>query len=201
MLCSTMICSYKRPDGLEKAIRSILSRCETPREVEILVRFSEADPDSIAQSGRFTALGEALRSTVRVFTGPHLGGYQDIGLHFTTLARETRGKWVHIFDDDMTLEGRRPWDALLRQAPERHLVLCERYTLGASHYDRGSCDGSGIGWWVPRDCWREYGEETIGFPPDLWMRQLLVTQNQWPIHHLRGYTLNHQWMRPKDGDR
>ena len=194
--CTTMICSYKRPRLLLNAIQSIRDTSSNPKEHEVLVRLSDADPESQIQKRTLMCVFK----NIRVFIGPHMEGYTSLGDYFTEMAKYATGKWLHIFDDDMTLEGN-DWDGKLRGAPDRCLALCQIYRLGGTQYGPGSCDGPGIAWWVQRSLLNEVGGGQIGNPPDTWVRDLLVNRNGWPIHHLQDIILNHAWQRPTDGDR
>lgn len=192
MFCSTLIASYKRSDLLVHAIESLRATAETPAEHEVLVRLSNKDPEA----PNTTASLKKQFSNVLVLIGDHLNGYASLGDYFTELAEYATGQWVNIFDDDMTLEGVN-WDEKLHAVPDKSFVVCERYRLDTSDYLHG-CDGPGIAWFVPRDCWKHYGEDAIGNPPDTWMKHLLVDQNGWQNYRLPGITLNHQRMHDKD---
>lgn len=194
IFCTTMLASYKRPLLLMKAIDSLNSRADQSA-YRIIVRLSYQDPDAKLQAEQILD----THKNVTVLIGPHLF-YEGLGDYFTRMSQLATGKWLHIFDDDMTMDGGSWWDEL-KKAPDRALVLCERYRCGGSEYGVGSCDGSGIGWFIPNGCWREIGANKIEHPPDIFMKNLLVGANGWPIHHLKGVLLNHQWQRPIDGNR
>lgn len=189
-----MICSYKRPDLLLKAIESLRASAD-PDNFEILIRFSDADKESIKRRKEFESI-----KNVRVFVGPQGNGYSDLGLSFTKLAKHAKGEWCSIFDDDMTIEGGR-WDLELEKVEKPAMALCEFYTLGPSKYGSGACDGPGIGWFLPTRSWEKLGCKRIEEPPDTAMKKLLVDHHKWPIVWLKGITLNHQWQRPTDGNR
>lgn len=193
ILCTTMVSSYKRPRLLLHALES-LAECADSSQYQLIIQVFREDPSHewVAEEIR------EKHTNAVVIIGTHVG-YNAIGDYFTDMSEVAKGKWLHIFDDDMTMEG--DWWSELKKAPDDHMVLCEYYTCGGSGYDAGSCDGSGIAWFIPNGCWKTLGETGIGMPPDAWMRDLLVDRNGWPIHHLKDIRLNHQWQRPLDGNR
>lgn len=190
-----MIASYRRPKLLQKSIRSILDTAKHPDRHEIIVRLSQDDPEAEIQKTQLSKLHQRLE----VLIGPQLKGFDSLGEYFTDMATHCSGRWHHIWDDDMTIEGR-DWDEQLEGINENAFVLCQHYVNGPNLYANGGCDGPGIGWFVPAYAWQKW-EPAIGMPPDTMMRQLLVDRQGWPIRHLKNITLNHQWVSPSHRDK
>jgi hypothetical protein len=195
ILTSTMIPSYKRPALLIGAIDSFRKTATNPDQHEAIVRLSEKDP----QAERTQKALHAMFDNCQVIIGKQMGGYVALGLYYTEMLPLVNGEWINIWDDDMTIEGV-GWDEKLKKAPHRSMVVCERYQLGPNIYDPGSLDGSGTGWFFHYKTWQEVGEKEVGYPPDGYGVNL-SRRLSWPAHRLEGTILNHQWQRPKDGDR
>jgi hypothetical protein len=195
ILTTTMIPSFKRAGLLIQAIDSFRKTADKPEQHEVVVRLSSADP----QANKTKEALHALFDNCQVMIGRQMGGYVALGLYYTEMLPLCSGEWINIWDDDMTIEGQ-GWDTKLKDAPKQSMVVCERYQLGPSLYDPGSCDGSGTGWFAHHETWKASGEREIGYPPDSYMVNT-ARKNNWPAYRLRGTILNHQWQRPKDGDR
>lgn len=186
MLCSVLIASRKRPDGLHKSIQSLYDTAK-PENFEVLVRLDDDDDKTLDRLSEFEHYGN-----VRILIGPHLNGRESTGTFLNELARLASGDWIYITNDDMLMLGS-GWDEQLKAVPKSgYVVHPEFYWLGDTLHGSGSCGV--IAPFVPNKCWEQYGLSEIGGggSADDWLTEFLVNTKGWQPWLLKGITCKHE---------
>lgn len=106
MLCSFLLPSRGRPDGLLAAIRSINDTATRLDSVELLVKFDKDDDVSLS---RMAELKDAANFRVRFIVHDRLGGYVHLHIFVSQMAEMSMGRWLWLFNDDATV-GTKGWD-------------------------------------------------------------------------------------------
>jgi len=173
-----------RPVKLKRAIESIRATADNPDQIEILVRLHSDDANSVPF---FHTDGN-----LRVFVGPP-EKYKNLHKMYDMLAKEAKGRWVWILNDDMEFRGK-GWDTQLA-AMKDGLVQPETNRLNTSTYTHNQ-DGPFP--CVPNQCWTKYGHTELGDGAcvDQWLFGLLVRQAGWPVYFLNGIEIWHD----REGD-
>lgn len=184
MLCSVLIASRHRPDGLHKNIQS-LHATANPENFDVWIRLDDDDAETISRLPEFERYGN-----VHHLIGPRLNNYFSIGKFCSEIADLAAGEWVMITDDDALMLGS-GWDEQLKAVPKTGYVAHpEFYWLDTSEYGSGSCGP--VAAFVPNGCWKQYGFPDIGEPPDHWLNSLLVIAKGWKVWLLKGITHKHE---------
>jgi len=107
-LVSVLLPSRGRPQGLFHAVSSLITRCNDPKSIEILLRLDDDDAESQkAVECMNRVFGDTVK--IRCITGPRGGGYRDFHIFVEELCAVARGDFLLLFNDDtvMDTEG---WD-------------------------------------------------------------------------------------------
>jgi hypothetical protein len=187
MLCSVLLPSRARPEGLLRAVRSLYDCAADPTSFEILVRLDDDD----------LMIVPVLPPNARVIWGDRLRGYRTLNLVYSELASVARGDWVWIFNDDCYVTGER-WDEKLAGIGDGFIVQPEIDQNGGSSYHRHE---GGPFPCVPNNSWAWHADPlqrhwAIGDPVDIWLDDVLRKQRGWKTAWLPGITIVHE--RPSD---
>jgi hypothetical protein len=180
IVCSVIIPSRNRPDGLLKAIHSINSTVHNPSSIEILVGLDDDDLVSTSRVEEFEAI-----DNVTVFVWPR-AWLEMISL----LCRMATGDWIVILNDDATIEAEGiKWDLQLAGMPTTGFVLQpEIYRLNESRYPNATRTGFP---WFPNRCWEAFKcGDFIPYPADYAVCDL-ADKHGWEIRFLKGVTVFH----------
>lgn len=188
-LCSFLIPSRGRPDGLRRAIQS-LHESATSDRWEALVRLDDCDPlkdDAIAHVKE--------SPNARYIVGERLFGYRSMGRFIQDLCDIAQGKWCSMLDDDCALKG--DWFHELQVVPcGRDYCFTQFYELGqTAHHEQKWVQPYNyqVGWFVPTNIWKQFGtphlEQSAG-PLDCWFVSLAV-RHVFAIHRLEGVSYCH----------
>lgn len=188
-LVSILIPSRGRPEGFNKAVRSIRETASDMSRVEILARLDHCDP---------RLADYRFGSDIHVRIGVRGRGYPDLNLWYTELDKMASGLFCWMLNDDVTIEGN-GWDGQILQAAasiqrkQSQIMRPEFNVLGQSHYREDSYTPFPL---TPREWYRGFGYPFWPHPPDTAATEICVKQNLWPEITLKGITVNHQ--RPDD---
>jgi len=185
MICSVLIPTRRRPDGLHKAIKALHATAK-PENFDVWLRIDYDDEETLSRLREFEAYGN-----VHPVIGPRLTGYMSNGEFVTELAELAKGEWVYFTDDDGFLIGN-GWDEQLKSVPKHGFIVHpEFYWLGATAYgNSGSCGV--VAAFAPNGCWKEYGEKGLQSPTDAWLDSVMVDRNGWKKWLLKGITWKHE---------
>lgn len=149
------------------------------KDYEFVVRMHRDDGDAIS------AIPGLLYQypNLRIIIGENLKGFESLGTFFQECSAIAQGHFVWMVSDDEIIEG--PWFEMLSQAPKRAFIKPENYTLNLSKYNHCADCGTLI---VPRECWKEYAVTQLPPIVDLALYELLVKNNGWTLHYLKGVT-------------
>lgn len=101
-MISILLPTRKRPKGLREAIESLYSLAHKPDSLETILRVDNNDPtDYSAYRNRGN----------RVIVGERWG-YKNMHLYYDEVSRAATGRWLLMWNDDMTMLTK-DWDALL----------------------------------------------------------------------------------------
>jgi hypothetical protein len=182
LLCTVMVPSRKRPDGLIRVVNSITASADRG-DYEVLVRVDEDDHVSIA-------LKEQLESNphVKVSVGKRLGYDRlDTG-YYTELAKAGGGRWVWIMNDDMVVSG--PWCSELIKVP-----LSGFYGQPGTHQLNKSAYGNDTRSGCPlfvQGCWEFAGWDCIPMKAD-YILTAKLEELGWHAAFLNHVKVWHDW--------
>lgn len=117
-------------DRLPDCIRSIVNSCKDQGNVEILLRVTDTDSQTVRSINQLERLGN-----VRSVIGPRKRGYDSLTEYHDEIVSISTGEWLWQWNDDvmMLTDG---WDELLRGLNPDSLYLPEFHKLGLSTYPR-----------------------------------------------------------------
>lgn len=193
IICSVVIPSRSRPDGLLKAIKSIVDTTYNPAKVEILIGLDDDDAVSLPRTAEFEHF-----SSVVVYVWPRAWLAM-----IEALCHLAKGKWIVILNDDATIEavpGSMPWDVQLINAPVSGVVYQpEIYRLNESRYPYATRTGFP---WFPNKCWEVFGcsNNFLPHPCDYEVCNL-AEKHGWEIRFLKGITVYHDRKEPTAASR
>lgn len=181
MICSLLLPTRGRPDGLRKTLESYYVGVPEG-SIETLLAVDTDDEATI----KTACWLQETYPNVRTFIGDRMRGYLDLHLRVNDLNREAKGYWIWIANDDAVLSGTR-WVEKLAMCPDGcvHPEFCE---LGGSLYLRDANGGFPV---VPRSFWEKYGYGAIHPPIDIFFNDLCRKQHL-PFSFLDGITVSHQ---------
>lgn len=166
---SFILCSRKRPERLLKFISSVYETADTPDEIEILIKFDDDDLESISNIEKYNKY-----PNVRIFIGPRLTGYDSIEIFLNKMSNDTSAHWISFANDDTYLIGK-GWDTQLKNIKEKKCrVYPNKHQLVDSIYEE---NGGTPFYFVPNQCWKQYGVENITHPFDTILYNILVSNN------------------------
>jgi UDPglucose 6-dehydrogenase len=180
LICSVIIPSRGRPDGLLRAIHAVFETGKTGR-VDVRVRLDTDDEITIARLGEIECI-----PNVHITFGPRLG-YGGLNILYTQLAEESPAKWIWIGNDDAFIyqePGTEPWDIQLEKLPlEGFIVQPEHDQFNTSKYSR--CAGGPFPV-VPNGSWAKVASRIIPDPVDTQLHSILAIENKWNTYFLNG---------------
>ncbi len=179
MICTVIIPSRGRPNGLCKALHSLTRSVTQILEIEILVRIDEDDQKSLDRAIDFESYPQT-----KVFIGKRKV-LDDLNRE---MIRHAKGDWILFFNDDAEVIGS-GWDTLLMGFPKKGIVFQpEVYQLNASIYHRATRTGFPV---FPNGCWKDFGhDEFIPHPCDYAVCDL-AEKHGWKIGFLSGINFYH----------
>lgn len=182
MICSVLIPTRKRVDRLIECINSIRETSNI-YEVEILLRIDDDDTETISV---FHSLRDP--NCICIIRPRGKLGYFSNADYYNELADISKGDWIWIMNDDITVLGA-GWDEQLKSIPtEGFIVHAEFHKLNNSLYVN---DADGVAPIVPRGCWAKLGYDKIPYPPDAALNQM-CRNNGWVSKFLTGITVHHK---------
>jgi glycosyltransferase involved in cell wall biosynthesis len=184
LLCTIMIPSRKRPDGLDRCITSVVETASDEGNYEILVRIDDDDDTNSEVIEKYKD-----HPIVKITTGPRLGYDQlDTG-YYTQLANSGRGKWCWIVNDDMVFitEPGVKWDRAMKHVPPSHIIQPEIHGLRQSKYAYDNRTGSPC---FQNGCWIQAGWPHIPPKADYVLTQKLEEMG-WKPWFISGLTIWH----------
>lgn len=152
-----------------------------PSEIEIIVRLSSDDADTIK------VLPAVRQRACRVIVGEPVIGYHNHPRAIDEALAATKAPWVVGFTDDSVVRGGGWVDFLKTQPSDGVIVLPEWHRLGNCTYHH---DYTTPVMFIPRDCWKRLGQESVGLPPDACLFQLLRGHG-WRTVFIPGFTWHH----------
>lgn len=184
-LVSAIIPTRKRVPRLMVTLDSLIRQADDPSCLEIVLKVDEDDE----QTRRYAPSIHAAGATINIVISPRGRGYVEMGRFVTEACAAATGQWCFLIDDDSWIIGK-GWDTLLKAVPiENCVASCEFYHLGKSHYGSGSCGPVGL--FFPNGSWKKYGVAEIPSPADECLRSLLVDQQGYKVHLLKGIIYHH----------
>lgn len=183
-ICSVLIPSRSRPDGLIRAIKSVLETVHDPDSIEILIGLDDDDLESYKRLKEIES-----QPQVKVFIWPRAWLKM-----IADLANLAVGRWIVILNDDATIEGQ-GWDTQLEAAPLTGVVFQpEIYRLNESRYPYATRTGFP---WFPNKCWEVFGcsNNFLPHPCDYEVCNLAEDRG-WKIQFLKGITVYHDRKEP-----
>lgn len=178
-LCSFLIPSRGRPDGLHRSIRSIISYSKTPINIEFVIWFDDDDSVSVTRSEEFQAY-----SNTHIITGKRAPVYEIVS-HLLTMVT---GQWVCMFNDDAYFMGQ-DWDKAVMSFPTRGVILQpEMYQLNESEYRHATRTGFPF---FPNKIWNEPGFGGFIHRPNDHELCDMAERSGWKIDFIKGLTIVH----------
>lgn len=179
MNISFTIPSRGRPDGLHRAIHSIISYAKDPINIEFVIWFDDDDAVSLIRSEEFEAY-----SNTHIITGKRAPVYE-IASHLLTMAT---GQWVCMFNDDAYFIGQ-DWDKTVMSFPTRGVILQpEMYQLNESEYRNAPITGFPF---FPNKIWNEPGFGGFNVQPNDSEICVMAHRSGWKIDFINGLTIVH----------
>jgi len=90
------------------AVSSLITRCDDPKSIEILLRLDDDDAESQkAVECMNLVFGDTVK--IHAITGPRGGGYRDFHIFVEELCAVARGDFLLLFNDDAVMDTER-WD-------------------------------------------------------------------------------------------
>ena len=183
MICSILLPTRGRPERLKECVRSLAS-CGSTGEFDVL--FAVDDDDM--ESARAASYMSDLLPNFTVFQSPRGRGWHDLNLRYSYLADQSAAQWVWMMNDDCLVSGG-DWVSLLKNYPTTGFIIHpEFHRLGKSVYQRDETGAFPI---VPNQCWKMFGFETIGDPPDKFLNEICRDRG-WRTGFLDGIEISHQ---------
>lgn len=181
-LCSVIIPSRGRPEGLVTAIRSITRNADQPGNIEVLVGLDEDDSESLPWIERIESYPN---------TTVYVGKREPVCFISYRLLAEAKGTWAVFFNDDATLVGP-GWDMELAKHPVTGFILQpEIHKLGGSTYYQDRRSGFP---WFPISFWNDWrarcGNHFTPEPSDVGIPKEAL-EIGWQIGFLKGVTVAH----------
>jgi len=116
MLLTVLLPTRQRVQLVERSVRSLLSTAHNPANIEIAVAIDQDDTESkqYFESSAWHNLVDQYRSKFQVFETPPWG-YAELHNYYNLLARNARGNWLMVWNDDAIMKTN-DWDSCV----ERH---------------------------------------------------------------------------------
>lgn len=105
-MISVLLPSRQREFLLRRSVQSLLGNAADPSGVEVLVAADQDDPGTVS-------IGEELGA--RVFVSSR-HGYHQMHLYVNELARNARGEWLLLWNDDAVMQTPN-WDSRINESP------------------------------------------------------------------------------------
>lgn len=184
MICSCLIPSRFRPDGLIKAINSLHRQSSNLHQIEFIIRLDNDDEESLRRQDEFRKF-----PNVTILVGLRVHANEMC----KEMVRHAKGLWILVFNDDATIHGLN-WDALLLGFPTTGVILQpDIYKLNESEYFHADRTGFPF---FPNGCWEEFGyEDFLPHPCDYAVVDL-AERRGWKIRFLPGVTIHHERKEP-----
>jgi hypothetical protein len=184
MICSILMPTRGRPDRLEKAIDSLYNSVSDLDQIEIILKLDNDDLQS------FTGLKNLKHS--KIIVGPRKNGYDSLGDFYQEMADLAVGKWVWIFNDDVTIEfskTEKSWEQqLLEFSSDGIIIHPECFTIYNQvnmHYVGGPFP------FVPTNCWKKFNHPIPNSEPiDHWLHYMLLDAG-WETKFIKGMIIHH----------
>ena len=127
---SFQIPTYRRMDRLPACLESILGKANNPQDVEILLRVTDTDRETMDAIPLLLKMGN-----VKALVGPRKNGYSSLTEYHDEIAQISTGEWLWQWNDDvmMLVQG---WDGLLSNLSSESIYLPDTHRLGGSTYHR-----------------------------------------------------------------
>ena len=176
IICSLLIPSRFKPDGVLRMIESGITTAASPDRIEFVVRLHDDDFPSLERIPEFCRAAP----NVRVVVGPTGRGYSDLSRFFDEAAAVATGDWILQMGDDAMIGGD-GWDSRLDAISRDKIVLPEFHQLNRTVYHHDFECSFPI---VPAGSWLKYADR---FPdaPDTGTIKLLRS-NGWDTEYLAG---------------
>lgn len=105
LLVSVLLPTRDRADLVARSVRSVLDLCQDPSRVEIVVAY---DSDDTASTRYFSGpawsdLIQSAGSQSQILCCDPWG-YQGLHRYYTAMARQARGQWLMIWNDDAVMQ-------------------------------------------------------------------------------------------------
>lgn len=183
MIVSVLIPTRGRIHRLNHAIESIVIK--TPVDhYEILLRFDDDDWGD----------KQHLKQWPNTFAihGPRFEGYNSLNLFYTELARQAKGDWLFIFNDDATLSESGYWTEQLAALPKSGVVAHpEWHQLNKSRYHSPSEQFSPFPI-IPRSAMEEFTGKMFHPQVDIYVDKVLRGEKGWQSRYVSGMTILHE---------
>lgn len=111
MSISVIIPSYNNPDGMEEAIHSLLRNCEDKKNLEIIIRIDNDDPQRKIYEDIYNLQSFAFSLIISDLSER---GYQNLHLFVNELASHTKNDWIMIMTDDAIMKTK-GWDTIISE--------------------------------------------------------------------------------------
>lgn len=183
LVCSILLPTRGRIQKLERCLKSIYASAN-PSNYEVLLAIDDDDAESRRNFGEL----ERKYENIYAFISPRGNGWRDLHKRYTELATKASAPWIWMFNDDCEILGQ-GWDMQLVQIPKQGVIVHPEFNhLNASVY---SNDATGAFPIVPNGCWKDFGFDAIGDPPDKFLNDVCA-QFGWKPSFLKGITVYHE---------
>jgi hypothetical protein len=181
ILINFVLCSRKRPELLLKFINSVYETSDNPDQIGIYVKLDDDDTDSLSKLNLYSTF-----PNVKIKIASRLCGYECIETFINEMLSELGQTWISIANDDTYLVGK-GWDTQLKNITENNsIVHPNQYGLntilgnGDILYENTyeNLIGGTPFYFVPNQCWRQYGLENVTHPYDVSIYKTLIN-NSW----------------------
>lgn len=183
LVCSILLPTRGRVEKLEQCLKSIYDSAN-PSSYEVLLAI---DDDDIDTRRAFSELVKKYEN-IYAFISPRGDGWHDLHKRYTELASKASAPWIWMFNDDCQILGQ-GWDLQLIQIPKQGIIVHPEFNrLNCSIYPN---DATGAFPIVPNGCWKYFGFDEIGDPPDKFLNEACA-QFGWTASFLKGITVYHE---------
>jgi hypothetical protein len=110
-MISVLCPSRLRAESLFESVGSLLHTAEQPDDVEVLIA---VDPDDVSDYYRFEHRCIVLRA-------PQRYGYRQLHRYYNVLAREAKGEWLFLWNDDARMKTG-AWDRIVSRFPQDRVL-------------------------------------------------------------------------------
>lgn len=179
-LINFVLCSRKRPEILLKFVESVYQTADNPNDIGIYIKFDDDDTDSLSKLNLFSNF-----PNLNIKIAPRLCGYDCIEIFIDEMLSELGQTWIAIPNDDTCLVGK-GWDTQLKNITENNCIVHpSQYGLntllkdGTVLYENiyENLVGGAPFYFVPNQCWKQYGLEKITHPYDASIYRTLINNN------------------------